>query len=1197
MSQASLDEDLALDSLVARVADEFRERQQNGEKPDIEEYAARHPRVADLLRKVLGALELIHLSLPGGLEADGTVTGTLGDFRILREVGRGGMGIVYEAEQISLGRRVALKVLPFASTLDAKQLQRFKNEAQAAACLHHTNIVPVHATGCERGVHYYAMQFIEGQSLAEVIASLRTNDESRMTNDERMTNDQSQVTEPYVPQDGLRTEVRHSTLGILSSLGIRNSSFFRTVAQLGVQAAEALEHAHQLGIVHRDIKPGNLLVDARGQLWITDFGLAQVQGGTNLTMSGDLLGTLRYMSPEQALAKRVAIDHRTDIYSLGVTLYELLTLEPAFPGHDRQELLRQIAFEEPKPPKRLNRVIPVELETIVLKAMEKNPTERYATAQELADDLERFLKDEPVRARRPTLLQRARKWGRRHQAAVAAGIVCLLMAVAFVGASIGWIAGEKEARRARAAEDIDQALQEAIGLLQQGNWPEAKAPAQRARGLLAGAGGEESLQQSVDQVEAALAMVQNLELARLEQASVKDGHFDDLSANPLYAAAFCAYNLPVMELEPDDAAEFIAASPIREQLLAALVDWARIQTDDAPKQKLAAVLRLADDDAWRQQLRAAVVRQDWQGLARLAKQPEALGQPPSRLVALAKVLAQANLPREAEEFLRSAQQRHPDDFWINHDLAGQLQHTKPPQLEEAIGFYRVAVGLRPQSPGAHVNLGYALNQKGRHDEAIAEYREATRIDKNYADAHFNLGLALREKGQLDEAIVEYREVIRIKKDYPEVHADLGGALQEKGRLDEAIAEFREALGTKQTFSKAYIPYVNLGRALLAKGRLDEAIAAYHEALRLKPDDPALHTSLGLVLRDKGQLDEAMAQFREAIRLDPNHYYAHYDLGILLCDDLRDYDGAIAAFRKTILLKPELAEAHCNLGIALQGQGLLDEAISELRVAIRLKPNLVNAYARLGSAFKAKGLFDEAVAAYKKAIQLEPKAAELHAFLGVILCDGKRDYDGAMAAFQEAVRLKPDDAVIHYNLGQALSHKGLPDQAVAAYRKAIQLRPAYEKAYINLGIACNNLAWRLVSASDPKLRDPLRAVEAAKEAVKLMPKQGAYWNTLGVAHYRIGEWKAAIAALEHSMALREGGDSNDWFFLAMAHGRLGEKEKARKWFEQAVRWMEKNDPKNDELAGFRAEAERVLGIEKPANPEPELVPPPREAGHG
>ena len=186
------------------------------------------------------------------------------------------------------------------------------------------------------------------------------------------------------------------------------------MARLGLEAAEALEHAHQEGIIHRDIKPANLMVDAKGNLWVTDFGLARLQSDSGLTISGDLLGTLRYMSPEQALGKRVLIDGRTDIYSLGVTLYELVTLQPAFDGRDRQELLRQIAEEEPRPPRKLNGSIPRELETIVLKAMTKEPESRYATAQELADDLRRFLEHKPIRARRPSVWEHVAKWVSAH---------------------------------------------------------------------------------------------------------------------------------------------------------------------------------------------------------------------------------------------------------------------------------------------------------------------------------------------------------------------------------------------------------------------------------------------------------------------------------------------------------------------------------------------------------------------------------------------------------------------------------------------------------------------------------------------------------------------------------------------------------------------------------------------------------------
>jgi serine/threonine protein kinase len=442
MSNASVRTHESLESLVAQVIDEFRERQKQGERPDVEEYAARYPQAAELLRKVLASWQLIALSEAGIATAAGAASGEhesgiLGDFRIVREVSRGGMGVVYEAEQVSLKRRVALKVLPFAATMDPRWLQRFQNEAQAAAGLHHTNIVPVYSVGSERGVHYYAMQYIEGRDLASVLAQLRGQARGPQPDPRLVATVDAADAQPVVPACPAAVDSR--PIAGLSTEGTTHSrEYFRTVARLGIQAAEALDHAHQMGIVHRDVKPANLLVDAAGRLWVTDFGLAQIQSDTRLTMTGDLVGTLRYMSPEQALAKRVVVDHRTDIFSLGATLYELLTLEPPFGGADRQELLRQIAFDEPKPPRRINKAIPPELATIVLKALEKNPAERYATAQHLADDLRRHLEDKPIQARGPTPPQRVAKWARRHPTMVWAAVIVLVVTVPVLAASTAW---------------------------------------------------------------------------------------------------------------------------------------------------------------------------------------------------------------------------------------------------------------------------------------------------------------------------------------------------------------------------------------------------------------------------------------------------------------------------------------------------------------------------------------------------------------------------------------------------------------------------------------------------------------------------------------------------------------------------------------------------------------------------------------
>jgi WD40 repeat protein/serine/threonine protein kinase len=438
---------------VLRAVEEILAAELAGRRLDRQALLARHADIAPLLAQCLDGLDLIQAAAPllrqpsGPDDRDLAAGELLGDFRLLREIGRGGMGVVYEAEQMSLGRRVALKVLPFAATLDARQLQRFHNEAQAAAQLHHTHIVPVFATGCEKGVHYYAMQLIDGHSLADEIAALR--------GAAQPTASATDATGPYQADSAAVTPpVARST-----ERPLRSPEHFQSAARLGVQAAEALEHAHQQGVIHRDVKPGNLLVDMRGELWVTDFGLAHVHSQSGLTLTGDLVGTLRYMSPEQALARPLLIDHRTDVYSLGATLYELLTLQPAFPGKDRQELLRQIAFEEPRPPRQLDHSIPAELETIVLKAMEKERGERYASAHELADDLQRYLQDEPIRARRPALVQRARKWARRHRAWVwSAGVFTALFLVTAVVGTIVALTVDR-ARAVQAKQQTEEALE------------------------------------------------------------------------------------------------------------------------------------------------------------------------------------------------------------------------------------------------------------------------------------------------------------------------------------------------------------------------------------------------------------------------------------------------------------------------------------------------------------------------------------------------------------------------------------------------------------------------------------------------------------------------------------------------------------------------------------------------------------------
>jgi eukaryotic-like serine/threonine-protein kinase len=441
------------------AADEYEAVLQRGEKPDREAFLAKYASVAKPLATCLANIESL-AQVRGQIKgppdaAREPVPQQLGDYRIVREIGRGGMGVVYEAQQISLNRRVALKVPPLAGILDQRQLARFKTEAQAAAQLHHTHIVPVFSVGVERGIHYYAMQYIDGQSLAAVIEELRRQGSLPIVSSGNGPNQLSHIASAIMSGRMSRQENdtgKQAEAPATGSLSTHSRSFFNSVARLGIQAAEALEHAHVNGVIHRDIKPSNLLLDTHGNLWITDFGLANFRNGNGnviLTQPTDLLGTLRYMSPEQALIRRVPVDHRTDIYSLGATLYELLTLHPAFEGQDRQEILRKIADQAPPSLLKRNSGVPADLETIIFKAMAKEPHERYATAQELADDLGRFMSDTPIQARRPTIPQRIAKWGRRHRALVWAAVVFLIISA--IGSTLSTILVWQEQRKTEAA--------------------------------------------------------------------------------------------------------------------------------------------------------------------------------------------------------------------------------------------------------------------------------------------------------------------------------------------------------------------------------------------------------------------------------------------------------------------------------------------------------------------------------------------------------------------------------------------------------------------------------------------------------------------------------------------------------------------------------------------------------------------------
>jgi eukaryotic-like serine/threonine-protein kinase len=930
------------DPRVIAALDEYVAALEAGARPDRAAFLAARPDIAEPLAACLDGLDLMQQAAaqldPLPADAELARATPLGDFRLLRVLGRGGMGVVYEAEQLSLGRRVALKVLSFAAALDPKQLQRFKYEAQAAASLHHAHIVPVYGVGCERGVHYYAMQLIDGRSLAEVLRELRDEADA--------------AAEPGADTAG--------RAAVTSGNSREVQAYFRRAARLALQAARALEHAHQLGVVHRDVKPANLLLDAADHLWVTDFGLAQFHGQAGLTLTGDVLGTLRYMSPEQASARREAIDHRTDIYSLGATLYELLTLRPAVGGTDREALVRQIADAEPVPPRKLRPAVPVDLETIVLKALAKSPADRYATAQEMADDLDRFLADRPVTATRPSVWKRLRKWARRHQpvvvTAAVAGVVLLVTAVVVL--SVGM------ARVAREEREKDEALAEAKANLR-------VAERQRARA-------ERNSEKAFAAIHEMLTQVALNQVSRFPQM--------DRTRRELLEQALRFYQGFVQEGDPDPAArsETARAYALMARIHATLGRPA--EAEQAARNGLAALEGLAADFPADPKHRAALADlHEWWGLYlrtvldRSDQATDHLG----RAVALYEELATED-PPAFRAGLATAY----------HNLAYHRTLASPDR-QEAERLYRKALDLqegphRPGGPGAVAlaetcnSLGILLRLNKRPAEAEPLHRRALELcgpgaRGELARSHFHLALALSARGQSEEAVDHAAAAVALRQ------AEADEAPLEAGGLMELAPSYRA-----------------LAQLLERAGRRSEAAAAYDQAARLadrlltefpeRPDGERtwIDTRIGLVrfhaADDPAAADADFLKLRE---FHPKHGRALNDLAWHLATAadarFRDARRAVELAEEAVAKSPKAGTYRNTLGVARYRAGDWPAAVADLEESRRLLNRqfdsfntffLAMARWQQGDRAGAREWYDEAV---RWMDQNQPKDAELVRF--------------------------------------------------------------------------------------------------------------------------------------------------------------------------------------------------------------------------
>jgi serine/threonine-protein kinase len=1091
------------------------------------------PEVQERLQKCRRAEAKIHAMFPSAEPAieiaaklrlgAGDQSPEIPGYLIEAVLGRGGMGVVYKARHLKLRRTVALKMMLAGPFAGKDERSRFMREAEAVAALRHEHIVQVYDVGDLDGCPYFTMEYIEGGTLAEKLAG--------------------------IPQAAKRA------------------------ADLVVKLAGAVQVAHRAGILHRDLKPGNVLLTADGTPKIADFGLARrLDSEESQTISGTRMGTPSYMAPEQVTGSRVSLGPAVDVYALGAILYETLTGRPPFHGETARDTERQVLEQEPVPPSRLNPRIPRDLETICLKCLHKDHSRRYATAADVSADLDRFASGKSIVARPVGTIERVVKWARRRPA-VASLIATALLVIIGAVLVAARIHGIESARRAevalrneRARQAIETALSLVVDLRRGQRWPEAQHIIADATSRLEDADSPQ-LKKRFNHVADDLRVAQQLERIHQIYAEPDGDNVDYSSAAREYDQLFNQLGIGPGVSE-QRAADVVRASEIRDEVLAALDSAAFVadqRTNEAGERRLLLIGKLADrDPAWRDRFRDPAIWHDREQLLKLVYVMHSVSPapPPDQVLILGVLLGRLGTNAEGIRVLTEAQQLHPQDYWINLELGQALIQTRRPA--EASQYLRVAAALRPSNSSVSTFLGNALFSAGQPEQAIAAYRRAVELDPRPAFASFRLVGMLSGQGRWDEArAVADRAGYAVPTTLP-MWRSLARSLAGAGRYDQAVAIYQRLMKVAPTDSWVEIEFFT---TLVSAGRLSEAESFVGGRLAADPKSYHLRYWHGRTLRDLGRIDQAIAEFEKAITFDNSHGPCYIELALLLQSEGKE-QRANEMYRHVVKLQPYDYQSWRGLAasdlVLNQFAPAEDAARHALALAATGDPTMADARRQLDLCNRLVGVSGQLAAILADPRRISDPNSQL------AIADWASKYKGQPAAscrlYQAAFATQPallDDFTGHFRFEAACaaaqagcglgndaanldtdSRARLRDQAFA-WLKADLEAWVHKHALGHPGdrsLACQTVRiWQQSTA--------LACVRDKQALSKLDSLERERWNSLwadvsalasrdpsqllaearSLAGHR--DWKAAAGSYRRSFEIESTDDANAWFEYA------------------------------------------------------------------